>query len=98
MDDPDPAHPLFRTSDYPPSDITVECVYTESPYRPRMRTAPLVHRSYRQDEFPSMESRLPRDAQGAILPPVEFLPDGRRIERPWPPKPPSSVSRGPSGR
>lgn len=84
MPDPDPAHPLFRASDYPPSDITIECVYAESPYRPRMRTAPLVNRSYRQDEFPSLESRLPRDAQGEILPPVEFRPDGQRIERPWP--------------
>jgi hypothetical protein len=86
MADPDPAHPLFQKSDYPPSDITVECVYGQSPYRPRMRTAPLVNRSYRQDEFPTMESRLPRDAQGNIVPPVEFLPDGRRIERPWPPQ------------
>ncbi len=84
MADPDPAHPLFQRSNYPPSDITVECVYGQSPYRPRMRTAPLVNRSYRQDEFPTMESRLPRDAAGNILPPVEFTPDGRRIERPWP--------------
>ena len=81
MADPDPDHPLFRRSNYPPSDITIECVYGQSPYRPRMRTAPLVNRSYRQDEFPTMESRLPRDADGTILPPVEFTPDGRRIER-----------------
>lgn len=85
MADPDPADPLFRNSDYPPSDITIECVYGQSPYRPRMRTAPLINRSYRQDEFPTMESRLPRNAQGEILPPVEFTPDGHRIERPWPP-------------
>ncbi len=86
MADPDPTHPLFRNSNYPPSDITIECVYGQSPYRPRMRTAPLVNRSYRQDEFPTMESRLPRNDQGEILPPVEFTLDGHRIERPWPPK------------
>jgi hypothetical protein len=85
--DPDPSHRLFHRSDYPPSDVTIDCVYGQSPYRPRMRTAPLVNRSYRQDEFPSLESRLPRDEQGNILPPVEFLADGARLERPWPPKP-----------
>ena len=80
MDDPDPAHPLFARSSYPPSDReTVKDVYAESPYRPRMRTAPMVNRAYRQDEFPTIESRLPRDAKGNIIPPVLFTPDGWRI-------------------
>ncbi len=84
MQDPDPKDPLFAKSNYPPSDPTVKDVYAESPYRPRMRTAPLVNRAYRQDEFPSTESRLPRDKDGKILPPVSFTPDGKRIERHWP--------------
>jgi len=80
MDDPDPAHPLFARSSYPPSDReTVQDVYAQSPYRPRMRTAPIVNRAYRQDEFPTLESRLPRDAEGNVIPPVLFTPDGRRI-------------------
>jgi len=88
MDDPDPKHPLFARSNYPPSDReTVQDVYAQSPYRPRMRTAPIVYRAYRQDEFPSLESRLPRDANGAIIPPVRFTADGKRIETPWPPPP-----------
>ncbi len=91
MDDPDPNHPLFRRSNYPPSDEGVEDVYAQSPYRPRMRTAPLVNRAYRQDEFPNLESRLPRDAQGRILPPVSFAADGRRLELSWPPARPRSA-------
>ena len=90
MDDPDPEHPLFRRSNYPPSDEGVEDVYAQSPYRPRMRTAPLVNRAYRQDEFPNLKSRLPRDAQGRILPPVAFTLDGRRVEHPWPPVNPNT--------
>ena len=74
MADPDPNDPLFKQSDYPPSDPTIKDVYAESPYRPRMRTAPIVNRAYRQDEFPSTESRLPRDGNGAIIPPVTFDP------------------------
>ncbi len=74
MDDPDPTDPRFARSNYPPSDPTIEDVYAESPYRPRMRTAPLVNRAYRQDEFPSTESRLPRDQNGRIIPPVTFDP------------------------
>ncbi len=81
MEDPDPEHPIFKRSNYPPSDPTITDVYAQSPYRPRMRTAPLVNRAYRQDEFPTTESRLPRDSSGTILPPVEFLADGTRVER-----------------
>ena len=83
MDDPDPSHPLFRRSSYPPSDPTITDVYAQSPYRPRMRTGPTVNRAYRQDEFPSAESRLPKDAEGNILPPVRFTADGKRIELSW---------------
>jgi hypothetical protein len=39
-----------------------------------MRTAPIVNRAYRQDEFPSTESRLPRAEDGTIIPPVTFDP------------------------
>ena len=74
MADPDPNDPLFKQSNYPPSDPTIKDVYAESPYRPRMRTAPIVNRAYRQDEFPSTESRLPRDGGGTIIPPVTFDP------------------------
>jgi hypothetical protein len=81
MADPDPKNPMFAKSNYPPSDVTVTDVYAQSPYRPRMATAPLVNRAYRQDEFPSTESRLPRDAAGKILPSVTFGPDGQRIIR-----------------
>ena len=81
MADPDPEHPLFKHSNYPPSDAeTVKDVYAQSPYRPRMCTAPLVNRAYRQDEFPSVESRLPRDADGKIIPPVHFTKEGERVQ------------------
>ena len=79
MADPDPNDPMFKRSNYPPSDVTITDVYAQSPYRPRMATAPIVNRAYRQDEFPSTESRLPKDANGKILPSVTFGPDGQRI-------------------
>jgi hypothetical protein len=83
MADPDPENPVFKRSNYPPSDPTVKDVYAESPYRPRMRTAPLIQRAYRQDEFPTVESRLPRDKDGNVLPAVSFAPDGERVELSW---------------
>ncbi len=83
MADPDPENPVFKRSTYPPSDPTIKDVYAESPYRPRMRTAPIVNRAYRQDEFPTAESRLPRNEKGDVLPTVSFGPQGRRIERSW---------------
>lgn len=83
MPDPNPDDPIFKHSDYPPSDPTVKDVYAESPYRPRMRTAPLVNRAYRQDEFPTVESRLPKAADGQILPSVTFTARGERLERSW---------------
>ncbi len=83
MADPDPEDPIFKRSDYPPSDPTVKDVYAESPYRPRMRTAPLVNRAYRQDEFPTVESRLPRAADGQFLPPVSFTAEGKRVTLLW---------------
>jgi len=83
MADPDPNDPVFKRSNYPPSDPTVADVYAESPYRPRMRTAPKVNRAYRQDEFPTVESRLPRNEKGEILPTVSFTPEGKRIELSW---------------
>jgi hypothetical protein len=81
MADPDPNDPMFKRSNYPPSDVTITDVYAQSPYRPRMATAPIVNRAYRQDEFPTTESRLPKDAKGNILSPVTFGPDGQRIIR-----------------
>lgn len=83
MADPDPDNPIFKRSDYPPADPTVKDVYAESPYRPRMRTAPRVYRAYRQDEFPTAESRIPKAEDGSFLPPVSFTPQGERIERVW---------------
>ncbi len=41
--------------------------------------APIVNRAYRQDEFPTTESRLLKDADGRLIPPVTFTADGRRI-------------------
>jgi hypothetical protein len=82
MDDPDPEDPLFSQSNYPPRDPeTVQDVYAQSPYRPRTRTAPLINRTYRQDEYPTVESRLPRDEKGNIIAPVVFSNDGGRETR-----------------
>jgi len=80
MDDPDPEDPLFSQSNYPPRDPeTVQDVYAQSPYRPRTRTAPLINRAYRQDEFPTVESRLPRDEKGNIIAPVIFSNEVKKV-------------------
>lgn len=60
------------------------------PFPSKMRTAPLVHKAFRQDEFNTQADRIPRDADGNSLPSVIFengrrtyrLPDQRVIKRP----------------
>ncbi len=41
-------------------------------YAPRMRTSPDVDRAYRQDKFPTQESRLPKDAEGKPQPAIRY--------------------------
>ena len=47
----------------------------ESEHHYALYNDPLVNRAFRQDEFPSTESRLPRDKNGRIIPPVTFDPN-----------------------
>ena len=49
-------------------------------YAARMHTAPMVHRAFLQDDFETQEDRLPKDADGKVLPSIEFK-DGKRFYR-----------------
>lgn len=49
-------------------------------YGPKMRTAPIIHRAFRQDQFKIQDDRIPKDADGKALPSIEIL-DGKRIYR-----------------
>ncbi len=55
--DPDPADPFFADSKYPPRTPRVR-PFADSPYPPRMMNAPIVHRAYCQDDFPTQADRL----------------------------------------
>jgi hypothetical protein len=55
--DPDPSDPFFANSTYPPRTPGVR-PFADSPYPPRMKNAPVVHRAYRQDEYPTQAHRL----------------------------------------
>jgi len=58
MPDPDPEVEPYRTSHYPPTDCRQIHRFADSPYPPRMKTAPVVERAYCQDEFPTQAHRL----------------------------------------
>jgi hypothetical protein len=68
LPDPDPNDPVFRDSAYPPRTAGVR-PFADSPYPPRMRTAPIVERAYRQDEFPTQADRLHPPASGVAARP-----------------------------
>jgi len=55
--DPDPSDPYFANSGYPPRTPGIK-PFADSPYPPRMKNAPIVHRAYCQDEFPTQADRL----------------------------------------
>jgi len=57
LPDPDPTDPRFANSDYPPRTPGVK-PFTDSPYPPRLQNAPVVHRAYCQDDFPTQADRL----------------------------------------
>jgi len=52
----------------------------EFSYTARMRTAPMVHRAFLQDDFETQDDRLPKAADGTVLPSIEFM-EGRRCYR-----------------
>jgi hypothetical protein len=52
-------------------------VFSGLSFPPKMRTAPVVHKAFAQEEFKTQSDRLPRDAAGNVLPSVEIK-DGRR--------------------
>ena len=41
-------------------------------YPPRMRTMPAVHRAFQQDDFQTQDDRLPRAADGTVLPSIYY--------------------------
>lgn len=49
-------------------------------FAPRMRTAPAVHKAFRQDEFNTQSDRLPKDRHGNVLPSMTVK-DGKRTYR-----------------
>jgi len=57
MPDPDPTDPLFSGSNYPPRTKGIR-PFLDSPYPPRLRTAPIVERAWRQDDYPTQADRL----------------------------------------
>ena len=57
-------------------------LYKGLSYAPKMRTSPDVDRSFRQDKFDSPQSRMPRAADGTILPAIRYEGDKRIVTLP----------------
>jgi hypothetical protein len=60
------AEPDIATEDY-----FNQAVYQGLSYPSKMRTAPIVHRAFSQDDFRTQLDRQPKDAAGNILPSIE---------------------------
>jgi hypothetical protein len=68
---------ILAEPDIAPKDYYDQAVFSGLSFPPKMRTAPVVHKAFAQEEFKTQSDRLPRDAAGNVLPSVEIK-DGRR--------------------
>jgi hypothetical protein len=75
---------ILAQPDIAPRDYFAQPVHQGLTYPPRMRTMPVVHRAFLQDDFRTQDDRLPRDRNGNVLPSVYFE-HGRRQFRIPPP-------------
>ena len=82
---------LVGLDDLPAEKYYEQAVYRGMSYPARMRTAPAIHRAFRQDRFESQRDRIPCDEQGRPLPSVAVV-NGKRVYRiPQPAAPNESV-------
>ena len=63
---------LLQQPDIDPAEYYFDPVRKYFTYPPRMSTMPEVHRAFQQDDFQSQDDRLPRDADGKVLPSIYY--------------------------
>jgi hypothetical protein len=71
---------ILAEPDIAPKDYYDQAVFSGLSFPPKMRTAPVVHKAFAQDDFKTQSDRLPRDAAGNVRPSVEIK-DGKRTYR-----------------
>lgn len=71
---------ILAQPDIDPKDYFAQSVYKGLSYPPKMRTAPVVHKAFCQDDFKTQSDRQPKDPDGNPLPSVEVI-NGKRIYR-----------------
>jgi hypothetical protein len=71
---------IIAEPDITPEDYFKQAVYQGLSYPSKMRTAPVVHRAFCQDDFQTQLDRQPKDAAGNVLPSIEVK-DQKRAYR-----------------
>lgn len=63
---------ILQQPDIDPKQYYSDPINNKFTYPPRMRTMPAVHRAFQQDNFQTQDDRLPRDADGKVLPSIYY--------------------------
>ena len=63
---------ILQQPDIDPAQYYSDRINKKFTYPPRMRTMPAVHRAFQQDDFQTQDDRLPRDADGQVLPSIYY--------------------------
>jgi hypothetical protein len=71
---------ILQLPDISPEDFFSQVGHRKLTYPPLMRTMPYVHRAFKQDAFETQLDRLPKDADGNVLPPI-YYEGNKRIYR-----------------
>jgi hypothetical protein len=69
---------LMALPDMPAAEYFAQAPLQGLSYPALMRTAPIVHKAFCQDDFRTQSDRLPKDDDGKARPSVEFV-NGRRL-------------------
>jgi hypothetical protein len=71
---------VIAQPDPDPDEYLSTTAYNGLSFPAKMRTAPYVHKAFRQDEFRNQDDRIPKDGDGNPLPSFELI-EGKRIFR-----------------
>jgi len=71
---------ILALPDINPEDYFVQPVHKGLSYPSKMRTTPVVHKAFCQDDFKTQRDRKPKDPDGNPLPSIEVK-DGKRVYR-----------------
>ncbi len=76
---------ILAQPDMPACDYFAQPVHKGLTYPALMRTAPVIHRAFCQDDFKTQADRLPKAEDGTVLPSMTIV-NGKRVYQIPPPK------------